>query len=104
MAYSANRRTREIGVRIALGAQPSNVLGLMVRDGMRLAALGILIGLALAAAATRLAAGFLFNVSPLDFVTFAGMSVVLLSVALLATYLPARRAAAVDPLSALRAE
>lgn len=104
LAYSANRRTREIGVRIALGAQRSNVLGLMVRDGMRLAILGIVIGLALAAAVTRLMAGFLFNVSPLDVVTFAGMSIVLLSVALFATYLPARRAAAVDPLSALRAE
>ena len=104
MAYSANRRTREIGVRVALGAQRSNVVGMMVRDGMRLAGAGIVIGLSLAAAATRLMAGFLFTVSPLDLVTFAGMSIVLVSVALLATYLPARRAAALDPLSALHAE
>jgi ABC-type antimicrobial peptide transport system permease subunit len=104
MAYSANRRTREIGVRVALGAQRWNVLDLMMREGMRLAGLGILIGLVLAAAATRLMARFLFNVSPLDVATFAGMSIVLVSVALLATYLPARRAAALDPLLALRTE
>jgi predicted permease len=104
MAFSAGRRTREIGIRIALGARRSNVLGMMVRDGLRLAAIGIVIGLALAAAATRLIAGWLFNISPLDITTFAGMSAVFVAVALIASYLPARRAAAADPLRALRAE
>ena len=104
MAFSAGRRTREIGIRIALGAQPSTILGLMTRDGLRLAALGIVVGLLLAAAATRLIAGWLFNISPLDLTTFLGMSLVFIIVAFVASYLPARRAAFADPLAALRAE
>ena len=66
MSFSASRRTREIGIRVALGAARSQVLGMMVRDGMRLAAIGIAIGLLLSVAATRLIAGWLFDVSPLD--------------------------------------
>ena len=104
MAFSAGRRTREIGIRIALGAQRSTILGLIVRDGLRLAALGVVIGLLLAAAATRVIAGWLFNVSPLDLTTFVGMSLVFMVVAFVASYLPARRAATADPLAALRAE
>ena len=104
MAYSANRRTREIAIRMALGAQRSSVLGMMVHEGMWLACAGVAIGLLLAGAVTRLMVGFLFNVSPLDGVTFVGMSVILITVALVATYLPARRAAATNPLSALRAD
>lgn len=104
MAFSASRRTREIGIRVALGAARSSVLRLMVRDGMRLAAVGIAIGLVLAAAATRVIAGWLFGVSPFDLATFAAMSALFLVVALAASYLPARRAAAADPLSALRAD
>ena len=104
MAFSASWRTREIGIRIALGAQRSSVLGLMIRDGLRLAAVGIVIGLVLAAAATRLLAGWLFNISPLDGTTFVGMSAIFITVAFVASYLPARRAAASDPLTALRAE
>jgi predicted permease len=103
-AYAMNRRTREIGIRVALGARRSNVLGMVLREGMRLAGAGIVVGLALAAAVTRLMAGFLFGVSPLDAVTFIAMSVLFLAVALIATYLPARRAAHSDPLLALRSE
>jgi ABC-type antimicrobial peptide transport system permease subunit len=77
---------------------------MVLREGMRLAGAGILAGLALAAAVTRLMAGFLFGVSPLDAVTFMAMSLLFFAVALIATYLPARRAAHSDPLLALRAE
>jgi predicted permease len=104
MAFSASRRTREIGIRVALGAARSDVLGMMILEGMRLAAAGIVIGLVLAAAATRLIAGWLFNVSPLDGTTFMGMSAIFVVVALVASYVPARRAAASDPLTALRAD
>ena len=102
IAFSVGRRTREIGVRVALGAQRGDVLGMVVREGMRLAGTGVVAGVLLAAAATRLIAGFLFNVSPLDGLTFAGMSGLFIVVALVASYLPARRAAATDPLTALR--
>jgi predicted permease len=104
IAYSVSRRTREIGVRVALGAQRWDVLGMVVREGMRLAGTGVVVGVLMAAAATRLIAGLLFNVSPIDGMTFAGMSVLFIAVALLASYLPARRAAATDPLTALRSD
>jgi predicted permease len=104
MAFSASRRTREIGIRMALGARRSTVLAMMIRDGLRLAAIGTSVGLVLSAAATRLIAGWLFDISPLDAAAFIGMSAVLIVVSLVATYLPARRAAASDPLKALRAE
>jgi hypothetical protein len=104
IAYSASRRTREIGIRVALGARRSDVLGLVARDGVRLVSLGVVVGLLLAVAATRLLAGLLFGLSPLDGVTFAGMSALFVVVALVASYLPARRAAASDPMVALRAE
>ncbi|MBA2604678.1 MAG: ABC transporter permease [Acidobacteria bacterium] len=104
LSFSASRRTREMGVRVALGAGRSNVLRLMIREGLQLAAAGIVVGLGLAAAAGRLIAGWLFGVSPLDSATLAGMSTVFLLVAFLASYLPARRAAALDPLVALRTE
>lgn len=80
------------------------MLGVIVRGGMRLTAVGVVTGLILAAAATRLLAKFLFNVSPLDTMTFAGMSMLFFAVALLASYLPARRAAAADPMTALRSD
>jgi predicted permease len=104
IAYSVSRRTREIGVRVALGAQRWDVLGMVVREGMRLAATGVVVGVVLAAAATRLIAGFLFRVSPADGTTFVGMSALFIAVALLASYLPARRAAGTDPLTALRSD
>ncbi|MFI5311789.1 MAG: ABC transporter permease [Gemmatimonadales bacterium] len=103
-SYSTTRRTREIGVRMALGARQSDVLRLIVRDGMRLVVTGVAIGLVFAAAVTRLIVGFLFGASPLDAVTFGGMSILLSGVALLACWLPARRAAAANPVTALRAE
>ena len=104
ISFSVSRRSREIGIRVALGARQSDVLGMVVKEGMQLAFLGVAIGLVLAVAATRLMAGFLFNVSPLDGVTFAGMSLVFLGIAFASSYLPARRAAASDPVAALRAE
>jgi len=102
IAFSVGRRTREIAVRVALGAQRGGVVGMVLREGMRLAGTGVVVGVLLAVAATRLISGFLFDVSPLDGLTFAGMSGLFIAVALLASYLPARRAAAADPLTALR--
>ena len=104
IAYSVGRRTREIGVRVALGAQRGDVLGMVVSEGMRLAVTGVAIGVVLAAAATRLIAAFLFNVSPMDAVTFTAMAALFIVVALVASYLPARRAAATDPLTAIRSD
>ena len=104
ISYSVNRRGREIGIRVALGARRTDVLGMVVREGMQLASIGVVIGLVLAAAATRLMASFLFNVSPLDWMTFAGMSALFLAIAFLSSYLPARRAAASDPMTALRTD
>ncbi len=104
IAYTASRRTREIGIRVALGARRADVLGLIVKDGMRLVVMGVVAGLLLAAGATRLLASLLFGLNPLDATTFAGMSAVFILVAFIASWLPARRAAASDPMTALRME
>lgn len=104
ISYSVNRRTREIGIRVALGARKSQVLGMIVREGLRLTSAGVAIGLLLAAGATRFLSKFLFNVSPLDALTFASMSALFVVVAVLASLLPARRAAATNPMTALRTE
>lgn len=104
VAYQVGQRTREIGVRLALGAGRRDVLRLVVGDGMRPVAVGMAVGLLLALGATRLLMSFLLGVSPLDAVTFVGGAVILTAVALAASYLPARRAAAMDPVRALRAE
>jgi predicted permease len=104
IAYSVNRRTSEMGVRVALGARPRDVLRLVVREGMSLSLSGVALGLVMSAAASRLIAGFLFDVDPLDVNTFAGMSAMFVFVALLATFLPARRASRADPMAALRSE
>ena len=104
ISFSANRRVREIGVRVALGASRRDVVSLIVRDGVRLAGAGVVVGLLLAAAVTRLLGRFLFDLSPFDPVTFAAMAALFIGVALLASYLPARRAATADPMTALRAD
>jgi putative ABC transport system permease protein len=103
-SYLVAQRTRELGVRLALGAQPSRVARLVVADGMRVAGAGVAVGVVGALFATRLVASLLYGVSPRDPLTIAAVAVTLLAVAALANYLPARRAARVDPLVALRAE
>ena len=104
MSYSVRRRTREIGIRMALGAPASGVLRMVARQGLILALVGLTAGLALALAASRFAASFLYGISATDRATFIGVPLVLLAVALVAILLPARRAARVDPLVALRYE
>ena len=104
MSYLVTQRTHDIGLRVALGAQPGNIVGLVVRQGMELAAIGILAGLAGAAALTRVMASLLFGVSATDAVTFGAVAVLLAAVAFAATVIPARRATRVDPMVALREE
>jgi putative ABC transport system permease protein len=104
VSYSVAQRTREIGIRMALGAKQSDVLRLVLFEGFRLAILGVTLGLAGAFAATRVLTDLLFQVKPTDPMTFIGLSILLALVALLASYIPARRATKVDPLVALRYE
>jgi putative ABC transport system permease protein len=104
MAYSVTRRTHEIGVRIALGAQRGDVLKMVVGKGLAMALTGVAIGLAISLALTRVLASFLFGVGPRDTATFASVSVVLVAAACLASYVPARRATRIDPIRALRHE
>jgi len=104
LAYSVTQRKREIGVRVALGAQRGNVLALVICQGMKLALTGVAIGIIAALAFTRVIHSLLYEVEPADPLTFAAVSLLLVFVALLACWLPARRAARVDPMEALRCE
>jgi len=102
LSYAVSQRVPEIGVRMALGASPSEILRMTIGDGLRLAVPGIAIGVIAALGATRLASAVLFNVSPADPVSYIALTSVVLVVAVAACYLPARRAASVDPLTAMR--
>jgi predicted permease len=104
ISYAAGQRTHEIGVRMALGAQRRNVLRMVLRQGLVLVSIGLAIGLGASIAVTRFMGGLLFQIGAMDPVTFVGVSVLLVSVAMVACYLPARRATKVDPLIALRYE
>ena len=104
MAYQVAQRTRELGIRMALGADQRQVLRFVLREGLGLAMLGAACGIALSLGLSRLLAGMLFGVTPRDVPTFAGVSITLIAVALVACYLPARRATKVDPTVALRYE
>jgi ABC-type antimicrobial peptide transport system permease subunit len=102
ISYLVARRTQEIGVRMALGADRTDVVRLILRDGMRLAIIGVGAGIVCALGLTRLMGNMLYGVSATDPVTFLGISVLLLAVAMVACYIPARRAMRVDPVIALR--
>ena len=104
ISYAVTQRTREIGIRMALGAEPGQVLGAILREGMTLAAIGLAIGLAGAFAATRLLQSLLAGVSPHDPWAFLAVSMVLIAAAFAANFIPARRAARIDPMHALRFE
>jgi putative ABC transport system permease protein len=104
MAYSVTQRTGEIGLRVALGAQPKHVLGLIIGQGFKVTLLGVCIGLVVAWATTQLLVSLLFEIKATDPATFVSISLLLLSIALLACFFPARRALNVDPMIALRAE
>jgi putative ABC transport system permease protein len=104
MAFAVTQRTREVGIRIAIGARPSQVVGLVLARGLRVTAIATVLGLVASLGATRLLTSQLFGVAPSDPVTYGGVTLTLVAVALVACWLPARRAARTDPLIALRAE
>lgn len=103
-AYTLVARTREIGIRMALGARPDNVYRMAVGQRMRLALTGVMVGLASAFVVSRVLTSLLFGISGVDSLVYAGVSLLMVLVALAASYLPARRAARVDPMIALRNE
>jgi ABC-type antimicrobial peptide transport system permease subunit len=104
LSYRVTRSAREIGVRMALGAQARSVRWMFVRQGGQVALVGVFVGIVAAVALTKYIQTLLFNVGRLDVTAFAGMSAVMLAVALVASYVPARRASRVDPVVALRTE
>jgi len=104
ISYSVSQRTREIGIRMALGAQRTTLTGMFVRQGLWLTGIGIACGLVAAFATMRLMSSILFNVSPVDPITYATITIGVMVTAYLACYFPSRRAATVDPVNALRAE
>jgi putative ABC transport system permease protein len=104
IAYRVSQRIQEIGIRTALGAQPAGLLGMFVRHGLWLCGIGAVLGLGAAAGLTRLMSSLLFGVTALDPLTYTAVSALLIVAGVLASYLPARRAIAVDPVQALRAE
>lgn len=104
LAHAVSQRMREIGIRTAMGAQTNDVLRMVMLEEIKLAAIGMTIGLAAALLSTRLLAFLLYGVSATDPLTFAGVTALFLGIVLLASYIPARRAATVDPLVALRYE
>ena len=104
MAYSVAARTREIGVRVALGAQPGTVFGMVLRQGFGAAVVGLTLGLVGAVALGRLLTSLLYGVSAMDWLTFVSVAALLLTVTLVACLVPARRAVRIDPLEALRSE
>jgi predicted permease len=104
IAYSVSQRTREIGIRMALGVEQRDLRRMFLRHGFVLSGIGVVVGIGVAAALMRLMTSMLFEVSPLDVTTYASVSVVLLAAAMLASYVPARRAASLNPVEALRAE
>jgi ABC-type antimicrobial peptide transport system permease subunit len=104
VAYTVNRRSREIGIRMALGAERRDILRLVLGQGLTLAAIGAGIGLVASLAAMRLLSTMLYGVRPTDPLTFAGSSTLVILVALAASWIPARRAASIDPMQSLRTE
>jgi ABC-type antimicrobial peptide transport system permease subunit len=104
ISYAVSRRTHEIGVRMALGATPSIVLRLIIGEGMRVVAIGVVAGLGGALLVTRLMTSVVYGVRVTDPMTYAGVAALLTAVALLASYIPARRATRIDPLTAMRTD
>jgi ABC-type antimicrobial peptide transport system permease subunit len=104
ISYAVSQRTREIGIRLALGAQKGELKWMFVRSALVLTGVGVVIGVVAAAGLTRFMKSLLFGISPLDPLTYVAIPFILVSAAVLASYLPARRAAAVDPVVALRTE
>jgi ABC-type antimicrobial peptide transport system permease subunit len=104
MAYAVTRRTSEFGIRMALGASSGSIGSIVLKQGLRVATTGVVVGIVGALALTRILQSLLFGLNPTDPVTFAGVAALLIVVALLACYIPARRATKVDPMVALRYE
>ena len=104
LSYVVAERTREIGLRMALGATANAVRRMVVSQGTRVVVIGVVIGIAVALAATRLLGTLLYGVKPVDPIVFAGMSVMMIAIGVLASYMPARRASSVDPIESLRSD